>query len=134
MDRQLVPGCVIYLEIALSQTTKPKFCVCVGSDGDELVFVVNSDISRFIQSRASLLPCQVSIDAKTHTFLRKDSHIACHEVHRLARRDILDVLAADTSRLKGSVSQDVRDQMKAAVKAAVTLDLRLQTIILEALA
>ena len=76
----------------------------------------------------------MTIDAKNHPFLRKDSHIACHEVHRLARRDILDVLAADTSCLKGAVSQDVRDQIKAIVKAEATLDLRLQTIILDALA
>lgn len=71
---QLIPGCVICLEVVLSQTTKPKCCVCVGSDGEELVSVVNSDISRFIQARANLLPCQVTIDGKSHPYLRKDSH------------------------------------------------------------
>src|SRR5579864_2460408 len=111
MDRQLVPGCVIYLEIAFPQITKPKYCVCVGSDAEELVFIVNSDISKLVQSNRDLLRCQVHMDARSHPFLRHDSHIACHEVHRLARRDILNELMADTSRLKGPISNDVRDQI-----------------------
>jgi hypothetical protein len=134
MDRQLVPGCVIYLDIAFPQITKPKYCVCVGSDGDELVLIVNSDVSKFVQARPSLLRCQVEIDARSHPFLRHDSHVACHEVHRLARSDILDSLTHDPPRMKGPISDDVRDQIKAAVKAAVTLDVRLQTIIINALA
>lgn len=133
MERQLVPGCVVYLEVAFPQVTKPKFLVYVGSDGDELLFVINSEVSALVHRDADALRCQVRIDQASHPFLRHDSHVACQEVLRFSRGDIVDELVKDTTRLKGEVSGDVREQIVAAVKAATMLDVRVQRVILAAI-
>jgi hypothetical protein len=132
MERQLRPGAVIYLEVRFSQVTKSKFLVLVGSDGDDLYFVINSKTNRFIAKQSELNACQVTLDAANHNFLDHDSVIACHEVHRFSRESVIRELLRDTSRLRGEISRDVRDQVLAAVKAATTISQRVQGQIIAA--
>jgi len=133
MDRQLVPGCVIYLELRFDKGPRSKYLVLAASSDSELFFIVNTAVNQFVQSQPELSKCQVVIDAAGHPFLDHDSTIACHEVYRLPRSKVIDELAADVGRLKGEISEAVREQILAAVKATVTLDPRTQTLIIAAL-
>ena len=54
-------------------------------------------------------------------FLQYDSHLACHEILKLRREEVVQALMHDTSGLKGHISEGVRDQIIAAVKVAQTL-------------
>ena len=120
--KQLTPGCVIRIEVVFPQITKPKFLVLVADrDPDYLTFVVNSETHPYIAARPKLAKCQVELDAAGHPFLKRDSQLACHEVLTLKRAEVLKVLTADVSGIKGRVSQAVQDQIVAAVKFAVTL-------------
>lgn len=135
VDAKLNPGVVIYLEVKFPQITKPKFLVLVADDEpDYWTFVVNSDISGFVSARPDLLRCQVKIDAASHDFLSHDSHIACHEVLRLKREDVLKELRADPSVIKGGISADVCAEIASAVKFAVTLSKTEKENILQCLA
>jgi hypothetical protein len=123
VESALKPGCVVRLEVKLSSITKPKFLVLVASDDPEcLSFLVNSVIHPFILSKPNLLQCQVSIDAENHDFLDYDSHIACHEIFTIKREDVIRALMVDPSSIKGDISPAIRDQIKAAVKIAKTID------------
>ena len=73
------------------------------------------------------------IDAARHVFLDHDSYIACHEVWRLPTAGVIAELIADMSRIKGSLHEDVRTEVIAAVKRAPTLSPAEQTRIAAAL-
>jgi len=121
--RQLQPGTVIYLEVVFPEGPRSKYLV-----------VVNSRIHPFIEANPSLAVCQVRIDAARHAFLRRDSHIACHQLLRLPTANVITELAADMSRIKGRLHEEVSAEVIAAVKRAPTLSLAEQTTIAEALA
>ena|SRR5438105_1806114 len=134
MDRQLVPGCVVRINVRFPQGTKPKFLVFAGSNGDALFFIVSSKTNEYVARRPELNKCQVTIDARDHPFLDHDSKVACHEVWRFKREDVLDELCKDVQQHKGAVSRHVRDQIVAAAKAAITIDPATQTRIAQDLA
>jgi len=81
IESKLKPGCVVRLTVKFPEITKPKFLVLVAADDPEfLTFIVNSEVHPFVAKRPHLLQCQVVIDAASHSFLRTDSHVVCHEV------------------------------------------------------
>lgn len=117
VEGSLKPGCVLRLEVRFPQVTKPKFLVLVANDDpDYLTFIINSEISNFIQNRPAMMQCQVAIDAESHPFLTHNSHIACHETLALKREDVIKELIADPSAIKGEVSDKIRAQIISAVK------------------
>lgn len=119
---QLVPGCVVRLTVKFPEKTKPKFLVLLAEDDPEYwTFILNTDISRFIEKRQHLLQCQVKIDAAGHPFLDHDSHVACDKVLHLRREEVILEIMNDTDCIKGEISDEVRDQIVAAVKFAKTL-------------
>lgn len=119
---KLLPGCVVRLEIKFPEKSKPKFLVLVAEDDPEYwMFIINSDIHPFVQGKQHLLQCQVKMDAAGHPFLQRDSHLACHQIWKLRREEVIQALMLDTSGLKGHISQAVREQIIAAVKFAQTL-------------
>jgi fructose-1,6-bisphosphatase len=123
IEQCLVPGAVLYLEVVFPEVTKDKFLVLVASpDENYFNFIVNSETNSYIESRAHLNVCQVGIDAASHDFLRYDSKIACHEVLPISKQEIVASLMIDFDRYKGRISVEVKDEIVAAVKHAVTLN------------
>lgn len=123
IEATLKPGCVIKLLVKFPEKSKEKFLVLVADDDPEyLTFIVNSEINPFIVARQHLLQCQVAIDAASHDFLDHDSHIACHEIRAMKREDVIKALMAEPDGIKGKISDDVRNQIAAAVKFAKTIE------------
>lgn len=121
--RNLVAGQVVYLEVRFPNRTRNKYLVLVGESSPNcLTFVVNSETSEFISCRPDLNICQVAIGVATHVFLERDSKIACHEVLSLPKEEVIGELMADTTRIKGMISREVRVEVIAAVKRARTID------------
>lgn len=132
--RNLIPGQVVYLEVRFPNRTRNKYLVLVGESSPNcLTFVVNSETNEFISCRPDLNICQVKISAATHAFLERDSNVACHEVLSLPKEEVIGELMADTSRIKGMISQEVRGEIVAAVKRARTIDRATVEAILAAL-
>lgn len=119
---KLLPGCVVRLEVKFPDKSKPKFLVLVAEDDPEYwTFIINTEIHSFVHARPHLLQCQVKVNAAENPFLQYDSHLACHEILKLRREEVVQALMHDTSGLKGHISEAVRDQIIAAVKFAQTL-------------
>ncbi len=133
VSRQLLPGAVIYLKIAFPEGPRSKYLVVAHVDEECCTFVVNSRIHPFVESNPVLAVCQVRVDAARHSFLVRDSYIACHQVLRLPTKGVITELVADMSRMKGSLHEDVRTEVIAAVKRALTLSPAEQTRIANAL-
>lgn len=122
VEGNLVPGCVIRIEVQFPQKKKPKFLVLVGDeDPDYWLFIVNSELHPYISGHPALLKCQVRLEAAEHEFLDRDSHMGCHQIWRLRREDVIRELVNDVSGLQGNLSEEAKAQMVAAVKYAPTL-------------
>lgn len=132
-ERQLKPGAVLYLDVTFPETRKPKYLVLADVDDECCTLIINSEVSAFIESHPELSVCQVRIDSARHSFLRRDSYIACEKVLRLSTDAVVTELIADTSRLKGQVHAEVIVEIVAAIKRAPTLSPIEQTAIVRSL-
>lgn len=131
IERQLKPGIVVRIEIHFPAKSKQKFVVISATaDGYYLGFYINSEIHSFISSRESMNKCQVLVDSENHPFLSYDSYIACHEVARLKKEDVLAELVDDASRIQGPISAETKDQMVSAIKFAETIDNQTKEILI----
>ena len=114
--------CVVKVAVRFPEGTKVKFlAIAYEDDEDCLAFVINTEVNPFVAKRPHLNQCQVKIDCATHSFLDHDSYVACHEALALNRRDLVDELVAAPSKLKGNVTDAVREQIVSAVKYARTI-------------
>ena len=131
--RQIQPGAIIYLEVAFPRGRRSKYLVVALVDRECCTFIVNSRAHPFIETHATLAICQVKIDVVRHAYLSRDSYIACHQVLRLPIEKVITELAADLSRIKGTLHAEVLAEVIAAVKRAPTLSPAEQTRIADAL-
>jgi len=65
--------------------------------------------------------------------LKRDSHIACHQLLRLPTPNVVTALASDMSRIQGQLHTEVVTEVISAVKPAPTLSVTEQTLIADAL-
>jgi hypothetical protein len=135
IKEKLQPGRVVYLFCEFTAPRpKDKYLLLACVDPLPLFFVINSEVSDFIKERAHLHRCQVRLDVASHDFLDHDSSIACHEAKsEFSIEDINRQLLSNMDRIKGVISNDVRDQVLAAVKACTVLPNREKMWILKAL-
>lgn len=135
LDQKLRPGTVLYLhcEFTLPQP-KDKFVLLASLGTPPLLFVVNSAINQYIQSRPHLLSCQVVLQASEYSFLSQDSYLNCSEVITgVPEESIRGQLMSDTGRLKGDLSQATKQRIVEVVCRARTISPRHKKRILRAL-
>lgn len=117
--RQLVPGAVIKLKVEMDDgKVQEKRFLVVGADTDMVAVVINSQIGPFIRNRPNMLKCQVQIDAKTHSFMNHDSHIDCSRLRIYPMAEVIKQLVQNPAWALGSISESIRVQVVAAVKAS----------------
>lgn len=134
VEKQLVPGTVLRINFKFPDRIKLKFVLLIAEeDPDCWTFIINSEINPFIQNRPHLLRCQVAIDAASHPFLDHDSHLACHELKRMRREDVIRELVGDLGCIKGPISDDVKAQVISAAKFAKTLSESEKNMVIAAL-
>lgn len=131
--RRLRPGTVVRLVVAFPEGPKPKFLVVVHVDEQCCTLIVNSEVNPFIAAHPDLNVCQVRVDAARHSFLRHDSHIACHDVLRLPTADVIRDLVADEQRFVGMLQREIVVEVIAAIKRAPMLTPADQTAIARSL-
>ncbi|WP_133702333.1 hypothetical protein [Roseateles toxinivorans] len=99
-----------------------KRFVVVGADSDTVTLVINSEIGPFIQARPKLLKCQVQIAAESHPFMDHDSHIDCSRLRTYTTTEVVRQLVAQPHWTLGSISDTVRNEIAAAMKASVVIE------------
>lgn len=100
---------------------KDKFVLIVCADSECRGFLVNSDISGFIQKRADMLACQVEIKKSDYYFLVKDSYLDCSQLYPFDDMELLNG--------RGAVTQGTKAAIKKAVSVAKTIEKRYQDLI-----
>ncbi|MGB7338929.1 MAG: hypothetical protein WBC91_08565 [Phototrophicaceae bacterium] len=110
------------------QHTKPepkdKFVIPVCEiDGQYIGFLINSRISRFIQSRDHLLECQSHLKEVDHPCLTHDSIVACNTPYLFSESDFINY--------RHAVSEDAKQLTLETVKICTTIQRRYKRKILE---
>lgn len=73
VDRGLKPGQVLYLFCGFTQPPKDKYLLLLCCTDPPMVFVINSQIPRFVKARPELLSSQVQLSPADYPFLDHDS-------------------------------------------------------------
>lgn len=122
VDRGLKSGQVLYLFCEFTHPPKDKYLLLACYTDPPLLFVVNSQIPRFVQARPELLASQVKLSPRDYPFLEHDSFLDCSNVINSLDEDaIRNQLLADLSRLKGEVHQRTKAQIIEAVRRSRTV-------------
>ncbi len=122
VDRQLVPGQVVYLHCDFTTPPKDKYLVVACIKPEVLLLVINSSIPPFVAKRQDLCKCQVQVNVSDHPFLRHDSYVNCAEVIRESEQpNMRRQLVKKVGRIKGKVSPIARRKILNAVRQARTL-------------
>lgn len=122
LRRQLKPGIVVKLRVEMDDKREhEKRFVVVGVGEHMASFVINSEPGAFLTRRPALLKCQVKIDAVSHPFMNHDSHIDCSRVREYSLAEVLKQLQDEPSWVLGSVTESVRAEIAAAIKASPTI-------------
>jgi hypothetical protein len=134
IEKHLVPGTVVRINVKFPNQTKTKYLLLVADeDPDYWTFIINTDINQFVKNRPELLKCQVAVDASNNQFLAHDSHVACHELMRMRREEMIRELMDSTDSMKGQISDDIKTEVIAAVKFAKTISEAEKSIVIAAL-
>jgi hypothetical protein len=97
-----------------------KRFVVLRCDEDTFTVVINSEINPILQ-KPELLISQVSMPKSDHDFMDRDSNIDCTRVRTFSTAELIDTLIDTDGWFLGKITDQVRDQMLAALKQARTL-------------
>ncbi len=118
----LVPGRILHLHCHFTNPPKNKFVVLVSVQSALALFVTNSEISEWLQTRADLRDRQVTIRQQDHTYLNRDSFLNCTEaIRQMEMEEIERQLVKDTSDIKDMITESEREAIIYAVKDCRTL-------------
>lgn len=131
LHRQFEPGRICYLHCGFTRPLpKNKFLVLLAISPKPIFFVINSEVSAFIQAREPLLRCQVLVSADEYAFLDHDSYIDCTTViDALGLDEIITQALDDLSRIKGILNESSKAKILEAVASAKTLSVAQKALI-----
>lgn len=123
LQRQFEPGRICYLHCGFTRPhPKNKFLVLLAISPKPVFFVINSEVSAFVQAREPLLSCQVLLPADEYEFLDHDSYVDCTTViDTLGLNEVITQTLDDLSRIKGVLSESSKANILGAVASAKTL-------------
>jgi len=109
-----------------------KICITVCVDPKIWFFLISRKISKFKRERPELLERQVLIDQVNHDFvLNQDSYINCTEIYSKTQEEVDAQIGGDMSKIRGSASAEVIQQIINAVDGNPELPRKHQQWILD---
>jgi len=102
---------------------KNKFVVVVHLDPIPHVFLINTDVNKFIKNKPYLMDCEAPVKANEHPFLSHDSVIDCRDIFPLTQEELTDK--------RGKLSVTAQNVVLNAVKICPVLGRREKRKILE---
>jgi hypothetical protein len=117
VDGCLKAGAVLYLRCDFTDPPKDKYILVACVTDPPKLFLINSEIPRFVAKRPKQKASQVKLKASDYSFLQRDSYVNCAEVVDVFDEDaIRNQLMSQVSRCKGEITQNTKNAVIAAVK------------------
>jgi hypothetical protein len=112
LKTSLTPGKILYIYSNFTNPPKNKYLIVANLERQLLFFTINSAVPNFILKNANLLSTQILIKKSDHPFLEHDSFINCNEcINCISFDNIFKQIADDGTRIKGTISHNIRDQI-----------------------
>ena len=118
---KLKPGAVIYRFCDFTKPPKIKYLLVLQVQTDTVVFVINSEINRFIQSKKCLRDAQIVIDQASHSFLDYDSYIDCTDIEQIDTACLVEEIMQDLNILKEPITAELKVKVIATILDSFTL-------------
>jgi hypothetical protein len=132
---RLVPEAIFHCFCEFTNPAKHKFIVVVRAQPPTIVFLINSDISPWLQARPHLRDCQVGIRKSDHDFLAHDSFLDCTQAERqVSLGQLEEAMMNDLTSFKGWLTAREREAVLYAVGVCRTLSAKEKGWLAEALA
>jgi hypothetical protein len=126
IERQLQPGVVVKFLARMDdgQIHEKRFVIL---DVNEKSFtcVINSQVSPLLSKNPNSAMCQVEMEVSSHQFMKRDSHVDCSRVRSYETSNVLDQLCKNPEWVLGLITEDLRDEISAALKASKTVPVAL---------
>jgi hypothetical protein len=124
---KLKPGSIIHIFCGFITPPKNKFCVIVHIDFEEdnlLFFLVNSNVTPFIQKNVTMNRCQLPMKQEDYTFFTKSvSYLNCAEVHdELDVEFVIDHLINYPKDYKGTLQEKEIEEIIQIVNGSDTIN------------
>ena len=131
---RLIPGAIFHCYCEFTTPAKHKFIVIGRAQPPTIVFLINSDISPWLQARPHLRDCQVGIHKSDHDFLTHDSFLDCTQAERRVSLEQLEhAMMKELTTFKGWLTANEREAVLYAVKVCRTLSAKEKDWLTEAL-
>ncbi len=132
---RLVPGAIFHYYCEFTNPAKHKFIVIGRALPPTIVFLINSDISPWLQARPHLRDCQVGLLKSDHNdFLTHDSFLDCTQGERRVSLEQLEqAMMEDVMNFKGWLTAREREAVFYAVGVCRTLSAQEKIWLAEAL-
>ncbi|MDP2303308.1 MAG: hypothetical protein Q8N03_12885 [Ignavibacteria bacterium] len=112
INNSISSGKVLKLFCPFTKPPKEKYLLLISINPTVCVFIINSEINLFVQSKYDLQEAQVLIKKNDYNFLDHDSYIACNEViEYFSLEEIKKQLSQDISRIKGKITPSTRNHI-----------------------
>jgi hypothetical protein len=122
IERQLKPGMVVkFLARMDDGKIHEKRFVVLDINEKSFTCVINSKISPLLARNQNAAMCQVSIAVAFHTFMERDSHVDCSRVRSYDTSDVIDQLCKNPTWILGKITEELRDEINAGLKASKTV-------------
>lgn len=115
-------------------TPKDKYCLTACVSPKVRLLLINSEPSVLKKSNPEMGACQVSIDAKRHSFLRQDSYIDCTELQSIPEEIVDEQISDKPSRELGKAPDNIIEMVKVAIENSPTIPAQQIEWVLTALA
>jgi hypothetical protein len=126
-------GSIVYLHIPHITPPASKFAVIGCIDPKLILFLINSELTEFKQSKPDLMAGQLIVPVAEHPCLRYDSWLDCAEPHGYDRHALNVSWANDRGIKKGTISPVLRSQILSVVQTSRTIPKKQIDMILAAL-
>jgi len=126
----LQPGTVVYLEVQFRQRARNKYLIILEWDDPISFLIINSEVHPLF-GHGEWGNCYVDIDAATHAFLTRDSHIDCNEAIPISLAEFNLELTSNPGIVVGQISDEVRTNIIEAIKGTPGLTPDEKTRIIE---
>ena len=113
-----------------SPNTKYLLVACIKPQ--PILFIINSKVSLFVQTRTILLEGQVKIEQSLHPFLKHDSWLDCAQVClEFTSEEIEAQLSNGLGKIQGEIHESLREIIRERVEESRTIERRFQKQILD---
>jgi hypothetical protein len=118
----LVPGRILHLHCSFTTPPKDKFVVIAALEPEPILFVINSEINKWLQDRPDLRDRQTTLHQSDHRFLGRDSFLNCTEaIRKVPLSEIEGQLVQNLDNIKDRLTEEERQAVLYAVDGCRTL-------------